>query len=65
MDTVLCQLLATMRPYCADTALQGYPSPVWDTIEETHASYAACLELLIPKVASGDAEVLLGTHNEV
>ena len=54
-----------MCPYCADMALQGYPSPVWDTIEQTHASYAACLELLIPKVAGGDAEVLLGTHNEV
>ncbi len=43
----------------------GYFSPVWATIEETHACYSACLESVMAEAAEGRAEVLLGSHNEV
>jgi len=46
-------------------SLKGYRSPVWGTIEETHASYETCLRSVLAEgVATGRAEVLLGSHNE-
>ncbi|GAX83243.1 hypothetical protein CEUSTIGMA_g10669.t1 [Chlamydomonas eustigma] len=45
-------------------AQQGYPSPVWDCLEETHACYEGCLRTVMEEVAAGRAEVLFGSHNE-
>lgn len=38
----------------------GYPSPIHDTLENTHACYAACMQLLLKQVAAGRAEVRRG-----
>jgi len=43
---------------------KGYPSPIHDTLQDTHASYDACAQLLLEEVAAGRAEVLLGSHNQ-
>ncbi|GIL48230.1 hypothetical protein Vafri_4911 [Volvox africanus] len=42
----------------------GLPSPVWATLEQTHANYDSCVEDLLAGVQQGRAEVLLGTHNQ-
>ncbi|GLC39131.1 hypothetical protein PLESTB_001509300 [Pleodorina starrii] len=42
----------------------GLPSPVWATLERTHACYDRCVGDLVEGVAEGRAEVLLGTHNQ-
>ncbi|GLI60684.1 hypothetical protein VaNZ11_002886 [Volvox africanus] len=45
-------------------AKSGVSSPVWDHIEETHASFDACLDMLLGAVKDGRAEVMLGSHNQ-
>jgi proline dehydrogenase len=40
-----------------------YPSPVLDNIEQTHANYDACAELVLREVKERGAEVMLATHN--
>ncbi|EFJ44944.1 proline dehydrogenase/oxidase [Volvox carteri f. nagariensis] len=42
----------------------GVPSPVWDHIEQTHASFDGCLEVLLGAVKAGRAEVMMGSHNQ-
>lgn len=42
---------------------QGVPSPVWDTLEDTHASYHACLEVMLEDTKHG-SEVMVATHNQ-
>ncbi|CAM9685874.1 unnamed protein product, partial [Scytosiphon promiscuus] len=44
---------------------EGYESPVFDTIEETHASYDAAVTLVLEHMAAGNrAEVMMATHNQ-
>ncbi|CAN0086643.1 unnamed protein product [Pylaiella littoralis] len=44
---------------------EGYESPVFDTIEETHASYDAAVTLVLEHMARGNrAEVMMATHNQ-
>ncbi|KXZ55361.1 hypothetical protein GPECTOR_3g490 [Gonium pectorale] len=40
------------------------PSPVWDHIEETHASYEKCQASLLSAVKAGRAELMVGSHNQ-
>ncbi|GIL80851.1 hypothetical protein Vretimale_9435 [Volvox reticuliferus] len=42
----------------------GVPSPVWDHIEETHACFDACLDMMLGAVKDGRAEVMVGSHNQ-
>eukprot|EP00798_Chlamydomonas_sp_ICE-L_P007768 gene7768-954_t len=42
----------------------GYPSPVWDSLEESHKCYSDCLESVLAQVQVGKTEILLGTHNQ-
>jgi len=42
----------------------NYPDPIHDTLQDTHDEYARCTEMLLEAVAKGEAEVLLGTHNQ-
>ncbi len=41
---------------------KGSISPVWDTIEETHASYNGCIEQIIPNL-NENSKLLIATHN--
>ena len=41
---------------------QGVESPVWDTIEDTHASYHKCIEMAISNCGPNDL-IFAGTHN--
>lgn len=41
----------------------GYPSPIFDTLQETHANYDACVETVLKEVKERGAEVMLATHN--
>jgi proline dehydrogenase len=40
----------------------GSISPVWDTIEETHASYNGCLEQIIPNLCE-NSKLMVASHN--
>jgi proline dehydrogenase len=44
----------------------GYPSPIQDTIEDTHACYHDSVEFLLKhsKVSDKQVEVMLATHNQ-
>lgn len=42
----------------------GVPSPVFDHIAETHASFDACLAEVMQAVKEGRAEVMVGSHNQ-
>eukprot|EP01025_Chloroclados_australasicus_P010567 TRINITY_DN1433_c0_g1_i4.p2 TRINITY_DN1433_c0_g1~~TRINITY_DN1433_c0_g1_i4.p2 ORF type:complete len:291 (+),score=58.82 TRINITY_DN1433_c0_g1_i4:991-1863(+) len=43
----------------------NYPSPIHDTIEDTHANYNRVLELVLNEVKdSGKAEVMVASHNQ-
>eukprot|EP00953_Heterococcus_sp_UTEX-ZZ885_P004393 2878-Heterococcus_DN1.PRE.4 len=57
----------------------GTPSPVCDTIEQTHANYSHCVDLVLQSIAAGSkqqqqqqqqqqqraaAEVMVATHNQ-
>lgn len=41
----------------------AYPSPIFDTIDQTHANYDACVDLVLSEVKERGAEVMLATHN--
>jgi len=41
----------------------GAPSPVHSLITETHRCYNTCASLLLEKVSTGEASLLLATHN--
>lgn len=43
---------------------KGYPSPIWDTIEETHDNYHRCVTEVLKRVGSDGAEVMIATHNQ-
>ncbi|CAB1102775.1 unnamed protein product [Ectocarpus sp. CCAP 1310/34] len=44
---------------------EGYESPVFDAIEETHANYDAAVTLVLEHIAKGQrAEVMMATHNQ-
>ena len=43
---------------------KGYPSPVWDTKEETHACYDGAVAMLLPWVKNHGAEFMVATHNQ-
>lgn len=45
-------------------AEKGYPSPVWDTKEETHACYDAAVAMLLPWVKNNGAEFMVASHNQ-
>ncbi|CAM9487469.1 unnamed protein product [Ascophyllum nodosum] len=47
-------------------AKEGYDSPVFDTIEETHANYDAAVAMVLEHMARGAsrAEVMIATHNQ-
>lgn len=49
----------------ARAAKLGNPSPIWPTIEQTHANYDALAAMLLHEAGRQRAEVLLGTHNQV
>ncbi len=38
-------------------AEKGYPSPVYDTIEDTHANYKACTLKLLDDIANSEVRV--------
>ena len=40
-----------------------YPDPIFPNIEGTHASYNAAVALALPCVKSGEAEVMIASHN--
>jgi proline dehydrogenase len=55
----------------------GTPSPICDTIEQTHANYSHCVDLVLQSIAAGSAqqqqqqqqqraaaEVMVATHNQ-
>ena len=41
---------------------EGVPSPVWDSITETHASYNGALEHVLPQMKPND-HVVIASHN--
>lgn len=43
---------------------RGYPSPILDTIEETHENYNRCVDEVIKRVRTEGAEVMVATHNQ-
>ncbi|CAM9371488.1 unnamed protein product [Laminaria digitata] len=44
---------------------EGYESPVYETIEETHANYDAAIAAVLEHMAAGNrAEVMIATHNQ-
>lgn len=45
---------------------RGYPSPIHDTIEETHARYDSNVAMALEAMARGEkVEVLVASHNQV
>ncbi|CAN0136374.1 unnamed protein product [Discosporangium mesarthrocarpum] len=43
----------------------GYDSPVWETIEDTHANFNAAVDMVLRHMAEGNrGEVMLATHNQ-
>jgi len=45
-------------------AEKGYPSPVWDSKEETHACYDGAVAMLLPWVKNHGAEFMVASHNQ-
>eukprot|EP00195_Chlamydomonas_chlamydogama_P012380 CAMPEP_0202907550 /NCGR_PEP_ID=MMETSP1392-20130828/43042_1 /ASSEMBLY_ACC=CAM_ASM_000868 /TAXON_ID=225041 /ORGANISM="Chlamydomonas chlamydogama, Strain SAG 11-48b" /LENGTH=585 /DNA_ID=CAMNT_0049596507 /DNA_START=23 /DNA_END=1777 /DNA_ORIENTATION=+ len=45
-------------------AEKGYPSPVCDSLADTHANYERCLREIMSRLPAKRTEVLLGTHNQ-
>lgn len=43
---------------------KGYPSPILDTIEDTHLNYNRCVAEALEHVAGENAEVMVATHNQ-
>ena len=45
---------------------QGYPSPIHDTIEDTHACYDGNVQMALEAMARGEkVELLVASHNQV
>ncbi|KAI3437761.1 hypothetical protein D9Q98_000208 [Chlorella vulgaris] len=42
----------------------GYPSPIYDTAEDTHANYDRCVRDLLRCVEKEGVEVMVATHNQ-
>lgn len=43
----------------------GYPSPIQETIEDTHATYDGCVQLCLEAMARGEnVELLIACHNQ-
>jgi len=47
----------------AEAESLGAPSPVHSLITDTHSCYNACTSLMLEKVSTGEASLLLATHN--
>lgn len=45
-------------------AAAGLPSPIWDTVEQTHAAYDAAVQALLPLVRDRGAEFMVASHNQ-
>jgi hypothetical protein len=43
---------------------RGYASPIWDTIEQTHANYDRTVARGLEAVAAHDAEIMIASHNQ-
>lgn len=43
---------------------QGYESPVWDTIEDTHACYNQSMETIIRGLPDEDSQLFVASHNQ-
>jgi hypothetical protein len=44
----------------------GYPSPIHDTIDDTHGAYNRAVEAALEAIARGDkVEILIASHNQV
>lgn len=41
----------------------NYPSPIFETLEQTHNNYDSCVETVLKEVKTHNAEVMLATHN--
>lgn len=41
-----------------------FPSPVWESLEETHANYNRCADSLVRVCHDEGAEVMIATHNQ-
>ncbi|KAL3130948.1 hypothetical protein ABBQ38_000271 [Trebouxia sp. C0009 RCD-2024] len=41
-----------------------FDSPIWDSLEETHANYNRCADELVKMSRDEDAEVMIATHNQ-
>ncbi|XP_078427500.1 proline dehydrogenase 1, mitochondrial-like [Wolffia australiana] len=54
---------AYMAREAAAAAARGAPSPVHESIEETHRCYDRCAMFALQKAARGGAAVVLATHN--
>uniref|UniRef100_A0A7S2ST57 Proline dehydrogenase n=1 Tax=Rhizochromulina marina TaxID=1034831 RepID=A0A7S2ST57_9STRA len=43
----------------------GYPSPIHDTLEDTHAAYDEAIKILLDSIAGGEAtEFMVASHNQ-
>jgi proline dehydrogenase len=42
----------------------GYQSPIWDSLQETHACYNSSVAALLQAVAQRGAEVMVASHNQ-
>lgn len=49
----------------ARAAELGYPSPIWDNIDGTHANFDRCLDAVLEEVADRGAHVMVASHNQV
>jgi proline dehydrogenase len=45
-------------------AKSGYPSPIHESIEDTHLNYNRCVAEVLEHVAGEGAEVMVATHNQ-
>ncbi|PSC69490.1 Proline dehydrogenase [Micractinium conductrix] len=48
----------------ARAAERGYPSPIHDTVADTHANYDECVREMLQCVAREGAEVMVASHNQ-
>ncbi|EFJ42195.1 proline dehydrogenase/oxidase [Volvox carteri f. nagariensis] len=55
--------VGTTRPNATACPLHAAEPALYDTVEGTHASFAACLELLLDAVRADRAELMVGTHH--
>lgn len=43
---------------------KGYKDPIHATLEDTHACYHACADMLLSDIAAGRCEAIFASHNE-